>query len=45
VFTQYVDRARHMQRDKSHPEPIPDLTYAGDMSDPQSNVRFHNARR
>jgi hypothetical protein len=50
-----TSRAHHVQRehptqrgtcaDKSPPEPMRDLTYAGGMPDPQSNGRFHNARR
>jgi hypothetical protein len=34
-----------MFADKSPPEAIRDLTYAGGMSDSQSNAGFHNVRR
>jgi hypothetical protein len=50
-----TSRARNVQRehpkqrgtfaDKSPPEPIRSLTYAGGMPDPQSNARFHYVRR
>jgi hypothetical protein len=38
-------RQHGMFADKSPPEAIRDLTYAGGMYDPQSNAGFHNVRR
>jgi hypothetical protein len=46
--SQRAERAIKTQRDcasSSKNKGIHDLTYAGDMSDPQSNARFHNVRR